>query len=120
MRKTSTAIAFALAGVMTAPAAAQDGHDLYHSLYEAWQRPDGKGSCCNNFDCRPVVYRDGANGVEIRVQELGNSWHQVPNQTVLPFGSFNAEAHACYALVGCRTAQGCRPHFFCVVLPMAM
>ena len=120
MRKTATAIAFLLAAATGAPASAQNGHDLYHSLYEAWQRPDGKGSCCNKQDCRPVTYRDGAAGVEIKIDELGGTWHQAPMSAILPFGSFNADAHACYTLTGCRTPQGCKPHFFCVVLPMAM
>ena len=124
MRKTATAIAFLIAAAAGAPAASQSdphsGHDLNHSLYEAWQRPDGKGSCCNNQDCRPVTYRDGTNGVEIKIQELGGTWHQAPMSAILPFGSFNADAHACYTMIGCRTKEGCRPHFFCVVLPMAM
>ena len=120
MRSASMAIALLLTGAVVAPVAAESGHDLFHSFYEAWQRPDGKGSCCNNFDCRPVSFRDGANGIEIQIEELGGSWHQAPMQSVLPFGSFNAQAHACYVLTGCRTPQGCRPHFFCVVLPMSM
>src|SRR5688572_33050868 len=91
MRQTSTVLAFLLAAAFIGPAAANDGHDLYHSLYEAWQRPDGKGSCCNNFDCRPVAFRDGANGIEIQIQELGGAWHPAPTQSILPFGSFNAE-----------------------------
>jgi len=119
MRRTSIALAFGLAGVFAGPAQAHD-HDLYHSFYEAWQRPDGRGSCCNNFDCRPVQYRDGVEGVEIKIQELGGTWHKAPLQSVLPFGSFNADAHACYTLIGCRSPAGCRPHFFCVVLPMSM
>ena len=121
MRTTSIAMAFLLAGVMTGPAAAQQsGHDQHHSIYEAWQRPDGKGSCCNNFDCRPVQFRDGADGIEIKIDELGGAWHKAPMQSILPFGSFNAEAHACYKIVGCRSPGGCQPHFFCVVLPMSM
>ncbi len=131
MRKTATAKAFLLllAGAFAAPAAAQSeraqsdsrsGHDLYHSFYEAWQRNDGKGSCCNNLDCRPVQFRDGANGVEIRIEELGGAWHAAPMQSILPFGSFDANAHACYGMTGCRTKEGCRPHFYCVVLPMSM
>lgn len=128
MRKTATAVAFLIAGALAAPAAAQSGpqldrqtgHDLYHSFYEAWQRPDGKGSCCNNFDCRPVQYRDGVNGIEIRIEELGGAWHQAPMQSILPFGSFDAQAHACYVMTGCRTKEGCRPHFYCVALPISM
>ncbi len=132
MRKTATAIALLIAGALAAPAKAQSGpqdgrqgtppggHELYHSFYEAWQRNDGKGSCCNNFDCRPVQYRDGANGIEIRIEELGGAWHAAPMRSILPFGSFDAQAHACYGMTGCRTKAGCRPHFFCVVLPMNM
>lgn len=85
-----------------------------HDHYSGWQRPDGKGSCCNNQDCRPVAYRDTAGGVEVRIDELGGTWHKVPLAAVLPFGSPDDRAHACYALAW----RG--PHFFCVALPANM
>lgn len=85
-----------------------------HEPYSGWQRPDGKGSCCNNQDCRPVAHRDTAGGVEVRIDELGGAWHKVPLGAVLPFGSPDDRAHACYSLTGRA------PHFFCVALPSIM
>lgn len=91
-----------------------------HDRYSPWQRPDGKGSCCNNQDCRPVAHRDRPGGAEVRIDELNGTWHAVPPPTVLPFGSFDDRAHACYVLVGCQSPGGCRPQFFCVALPANM
>src|SRR5688572_16762891 len=90
-----------LAGGSGGAALAQSSHDQWHAIYETWTRPDGRGSCCNRFDCKAVTYRDSGQGVEIRIDELGGSWHQVPMKTILPFPSFNAEAHACYVLEWC-------------------
>jgi hypothetical protein len=104
-------------------AVAQSSHDQWHAVYETWTRPDGRGSCCNRFDCKAVVYRDNGHGIEIRIDELGGTWHQVPLKTVLPFPSFNADAHACYVLQWCRTDgkhAPCRPDIRCVALPMSM
>lgn len=113
------ALALLICGA-TGAAFAESGHDLNHPTYESWQRPDGKGSCCNNFDCRPVAYRNRGGGVEIRIVELGGTWHRVPPQAILPFASFDPDAHACYQLSGCHSDAGCRPSFRCVVLPDSM
>ena len=99
MRNGSMAIALLLMGAVAAPVAAESGHDLFHSFYEAWQRPDGKGSCCNNFDCRPVSFRDGANGIEIQIEELGGSWHQAPMQSASLLEAEDRSAHACAVVV---------------------
>jgi hypothetical protein len=123
MRKFAVALISALAFAVPGPAAARGDHDIWHVHYESWQRPDGKGSCCNKYDCRSVSYRDNGNGIEIKIQELGDTWHEVPKQTVLPHPSFNADAHACYLLQWCTVdgkRQPCKPIIRCVALPMAM
>jgi hypothetical protein len=120
MRRTMVAWALVSGAAIGGPALAETGHDRNHAVYETWRRPDGKGSCCNNFDCRPVIYRSGRDGVEIRIAELGGRWHRVPREAILPFGSFDAEAHACYQLRGCHADGGCRLIFRCVVLPDSM
>jgi hypothetical protein len=116
--RLATAMVLLIGAAIGGAAFAESGHDRNHSTYELWQRPDGKGSCCNSFDCRPVVYRSHGGVVEILIVELGGAWHRVPPQAILPFVSFDADAHACYQLAGCHRAEGCRPSFRCVVLPM--
>ncbi len=123
MRLMAMAMAGALSLAPAGPAAAESDHDLGHPVYETWQRPDGKGSCCNKHDCRSVAYRPQGEGFEIQIEELGNSWHGVPTKTILPFTSYDANAHACYMLEWCwveRQRVPCRPNIFCVVLPMNM
>lgn len=113
MRRSWKWLSVCLVPLLTYPLGSAGAHDHYTN----WQRPDGKGSCCNTFDCRPVAHRDAPGGVEVRVDELGG-WYRVPTGTVLPFGSPDAGAHACYVLVGCQSTLGCRPHFYCVALPL--
>ncbi len=33
------------------------GHQEQHHQYQQWKQKDGKGSCCNGDDCRPVRAR---------------------------------------------------------------
>lgn len=123
MRGLTSALFLILASLPAPPAAAQDAHDLWHPIYETWQRPDGKGGCCNKHDCRPVTYRTSAAGVEIRIDELGGIWQAVPPKTILPFSSFDSDAHACYLLQRCvngGTAAPCAAAIRCVALPMNM
>ncbi len=123
MRLMALATAGALSIALAGPAVAESDHDRWHPVYETWQRNDGKGSCCNRFDCRSVAYRPQGEGFEIQIAELGNSWHGVPAKTILPFSSFDENAHACYMLEWCTVEARrvpCRPNIFCVVLPMTM
>lgn len=119
MRRART-LTLVVAAAVARAAAAESGHDGNHAIYEGWQRPDGQGSCCNNFDCRPVAYRTSGAGVEIRIAEFGGAWRRVPPGVILPFASFDADAHACYQLRGCHADGGCRLVFRCVVLPGSM
>jgi hypothetical protein len=116
LRLPGTALTICLLVLLNYPLRIAWGHDHY----SGWQRPDGKGSCCNNQDCRPVAHRDTPAGAEVRIDELGGAWHAVPPRAVLPFGSPDDRAHACYGLIGCQSARGCQPHFYCVALPAAM
>jgi hypothetical protein len=119
MRTVATVLAL-LVGGAGFTAFAENRHDLNHPIYENWQRPDGRGSCCSNMDCRPVAYRSHSGGIDIRIEELGGAWHPVPPQAILPFASFDAEAHACYQLRACHAYEGCRLAIRCVVLPANM
>src|SRR5262249_38111069 len=66
-----------LALTFSAHAQAQEGrlgagHDKWHqSFYNALQRPDGKGSCCNLTDCRPTSGRTVDDHYEVKVN---GSW----------------------------------------------
>ena len=83
-----------------------------HEPYSKWQRNDGKGSCCNNMDCRPVEWRTGVAGdIEIKIVELDGAWRAAPNATILPFSSPDGRGHACYLM------ENGRPRFLCVALP---
>ncbi len=85
-----------------------------HNGYESWQRNDGKGSCCNNQDCRPVQWRDAKGEIEIQIPELGGAWRPAPRATILPFSSPDDRGHACYLM------ENGQPRFLCVALPTNM
>jgi hypothetical protein len=87
-----------------------------HSHYDKWQRPDGKGSCCNQLDCRPVNYRQTVAGIEIWITEIGQ-WHSVLPGTILPFISPDESAHACYVLSWGFGQPKRVPTVWCVALP---
>ena len=116
MRRAWQSLSVCVALLLTNPLGPAAAHDRYTT----WQRPDGEGSCCSGYDCRPVQWRERAGRVEIRIEELGGAWHAAPPATFLPFASFDEHAHACYVVTGCREPAGCRPHFYCVTLPAAM
>ena len=49
-------------------------HDIYSHL-----RDEGGGSCCDDRDCRPAVYRLTASGVQMFVDQ---QWINVPNERI--------------------------------------
>jgi hypothetical protein len=49
-------------------------HDIYSHL-----RDEGGGSCCDDQDCRPAVYRLTARGVQMYVDQR---WINVPNERI--------------------------------------
>lgn len=54
--------------------------------YTNWQRPDGKGSCCNLIDCRPVkcnLVHDKRGAVIGAVLEVGDRSVSVPPDVIL-------------------------------------
>ncbi len=123
MRVLQTIMASLIGCIVAGSAAAHDDHDAWHPVYETWMRPDGNGSCCNRHDCKPVAHRDSDAGIEIRIDELGGRWYPVPRKAILPFSSFNADAHACYIVQWCFDGGSrvpCRADIRCVALPMAM
>jgi hypothetical protein len=57
------------------------GHDRWHqSFYNALQRPDGKGSCCNLTDCRPTSGRTVDDHYEVKVN---GAWISVPPTKII-------------------------------------
>ena len=87
-----------------------------HSHYDTWQRPDGKGSCCSSYDCRPVNYRQTAVGIEIWITEI-SQWQLVLPSAILPFSSPDDNAHACYVLSWGFGQPRRMPNIWCVALP---
>ena len=49
-------------------------HDIYSHL-----RDEAGGSCCDNRDCRPALYRFTAHGVQMFVDQ---QWINVPNERI--------------------------------------
>jgi hypothetical protein len=49
-------------------------HDIYSHL-----RDEGGGSCCDDQDCRPALYRLTARGVQMYVDQ---QWITVPNERI--------------------------------------
>ena len=49
-------------------------HDIYSHL-----RDEGGGSCCDNKDCRPALYRFTGHGVQMFVDQ---QWIAVPNERI--------------------------------------
>jgi hypothetical protein len=49
-------------------------HDIYSHL-----RDEGGGSCCDDQDCRPALYRFTARGVQMYVDQ---QWIKVPNERI--------------------------------------
>jgi hypothetical protein len=49
-------------------------HDIYSHL-----RDEGGGSCCDDQDCRPAVYRLTARGVQMHVDQR---WINVPDERI--------------------------------------
>ncbi len=56
-------------------------HDEWHQgFYNALQRPDGKGSCCNLTDCRPTSGRSVEGHYEVKVN---GAWISVPQTKII-------------------------------------
>lgn len=80
-----------------------------HGHYTSWQRPDGKGSCCNDYDCAPAKARVlGHNEYEVWIPQL-NRWEKVPQSVILDskqYPSNDGSYHACYVLSGGDAGEG--------------
>ena len=65
--------------------------------YGDWQRPDGKGGCCNTTDCEPIDpsrYRTDRGGYEILID---GKWVKVKPEAYLDGDTMSEVAHACWA-----------------------
>jgi hypothetical protein len=113
------AIVLALAfTVFIGYAAAQEGHighghDKWHQgFYNALQRPDGKGSCCNLFDCRPTSFRSVGGRYEIKKD---GRWIPVPMDKVIKRAAPDGGAHICAPDSNNKTYPA--DEVFCVLMP---
>jgi hypothetical protein len=96
MRPRFAVLLFAL--TFSAHAQAQEGHlgaghDKWHqSFYNALQRPDGKGSCCNLTDCRPTSGRTVDDHYEVKVN---GAWISVPQTKIIHRSAPDGGYHVC-------------------------
>jgi hypothetical protein len=110
-------LAFAFT-VLIGYAAAQEGHighghDKWHQgFYSVLQRPDGKGSCCNLFDCRPTSIRSVNGYYEIKKD---GRWIPVPMDKVLKRSAPDGGAHICAPQSDSKAYPA--DEVFCVVMP---
>lgn len=101
---TLVCVIVAIAAAMISNARAQDceygafgcGHQEQHHQYQNWKPKNGKGSCCNDDDCRPVRARaewDGSWSVYIPEYRR---WVPVPDYAVGAPDRFNdGRSHVC-------------------------
>ena len=69
------------------------GHEKWHqSFYNALQRPDGKGSCCNLTDCRPTSGRTIDDHYEVKVN---GAWISVPATKIIHRSAPDGGYHVC-------------------------
>ena len=100
-------------------AAAQEGHighghDKWHQgFYNALQRPDGKGSCCNLIDCRPTSIRALNGRYEIKKD---GRWIPVPMDRILKKTAPDGGAHICAPQSDSKSYPA--DEVFCVVMPL--
>lgn len=74
--------------LMASAVAAQDTMPMHHppqdmqlhiKYYQYWQRPNGKGSCCNENDCYPTQARfDPKTGTWWAMRREDNKWIEIP------------------------------------------
>lgn len=84
---------------LLSPASAHDyvSDNGEYENYGGWNRPDGKGGCCNNTDCEPIkagqyMIIDGTYYVLI-----DGNWIKVDPKAYLEGTTQSELAHACWA-----------------------
>lgn len=77
------------------PAAAEDGHAMFHAYYQNWLNADGQG-CCNNQDCHPIADKDVREVPTLEVR-VGGEWCPVLPRHYLRTGNAPdwSTAHVC-------------------------
>jgi hypothetical protein len=89
------------------------GHEKWHQgFYSALQRPDGKGSCCNLFDCRPTSVRTSNGYYEIMKD---GRWVRLPLDKVIRRTAPDGGAHICAP--DSKNNRYDKDEVFCAVLP---
>ena len=87
------------------------GHDKWHKgFYDALQRPDTKGSCCNLTDCRPTQGRVAGDHYEVKVN---GAWISVPAEKIVKKSAPDMGFHVCAP----HRFDGKPENLYCVVLP---
>src|SRR5262245_5332744 len=87
------------------------GHEYWHmEFYSKLNRNDGKGSCCNLYDCRPTQSRRVGDHYEVKVE---GEWTRVPNDKINNVVAPDGGAHVCAP----RQEGANKCVLFCVILP---
>src|SRR5262252_10810372 len=87
------------------------GHEHWHmDFYSKLNRNDGKGSCCNLYDCRPTQSRRVGDHYEVKVD---GEWTRVPNDKINNVVAPDGGAHVCAP----RQEGANKGVLFCVILP---
>jgi hypothetical protein len=84
-----------------------DGHARWHSFYRNWQRPDGKGSCCNARqltpwgqelgDCEPTR-AEFRNGNWYAWERHKQQWLKIPDSKIIHERNPSVEeGHLCWS-----------------------
>src|SRR5262245_32945150 len=87
------------------------GHERWNmEFYSKLNRDDGKGSCCNFYDCRPTQSRRVGDHYEVKVD---GEWTRVPNDKINNLVAPDGGAHVCAP----RQEGANKGVLFCVILP---
>jgi len=114
--KRGIATVCAVSVFLCAGAVAQEGyygvgHQHWHmEFYSKLNRNDGKGSCCNLYDCRPTQSRRVSDHYEVKVD---GEWTRVPNDKINNVVAPDGGAHVCAP----RQEGANKGVLFCVILP---
>lgn len=90
-----------------------EGHESWHQqFYSGLQRPDGKGSCCNLFDCRSTSVRSVDDHYEVMKD---GRWVPVPMDKIIKKSAPDGGAHICAPQSDSKSFPA--DEIFCVILP---
>lgn len=104
------ALAFLIAGTLSAQADDPHGHAQYHEeFYRHLKQPGSGMSCCDNKDCRPSDHRVQSDGT---IQfNIAGRWLTVPRSLTLEVLTPDGQGH------WCGVHETTSPITFCAILP---